>query len=173
MKHYCTYLTRVLWPRYSQRSGENDAVEGITRAIGRVGRGQGPPVSHLCFNQLRWQLIADRNEWPNRIQLVAFSLKLVSMISLDRNYWEVINLLLVLPVLHLNIHKIEEIFQRKRLRKIVRRFRGCWHAESQPKVKMLSRDVVAVMLSTQWRKRRNGGDNSSDRESGEGARTAS
>ena len=40
---------RVLWPRYSQRSGETDAVEGIALAIRK--REQGPPVSHLCFKR--------------------------------------------------------------------------------------------------------------------------
>ena len=61
-------------------------------------------LSHL--NHLRWQPIADHNEWPNTI-IRRF---LFEFISLDRNYWEVINLLLVLPILfYLNIIKTEEI----------------------------------------------------------------
>ena len=42
---------------------------------------------------------------------LSFSFVLVSAISLDRNYREVINLSFVLPGLHLNTLKIEEILQ--------------------------------------------------------------
>ena len=48
--HVYIYLTWILWPRHSQRSGEIDAVEGIALANGKWG--QGPPVSHL------WSYIA-------------------------------------------------------------------------------------------------------------------
>ena len=59
---------------------------------------------------MRWQLIADHNEWPNRTQwFVAFFLELA------RNYWEVINLLFVLPGLYLNVLKTEKILQFWRL----------------------------------------------------------
>ena len=62
------------------------------------------------FNPMRWQLIADHNEWPNRTQwFVAFFLELA------RNYWEVINLLFVLPGLYLNVLKTEKILQFWRL----------------------------------------------------------
>ena len=58
---------------------------------------------------------------------LSFSSELVDMISLDRNYCDVINLLFVLPGLYLNILKTEKIlqfwdkkfstsFQRKRLK---------------------------------------------------------
>ena len=57
------------------------------------------------FN-LGWQLIADRNEWPSAKPykiIRRFLFEPVCMTSLDRNYWEVINLLFVLPGLYLNI----------------------------------------------------------------------
>ena len=57
---------------------------------------------------MRWQLIADHNERPNRITIIRrFLFELVG-ISLDRNYSEVINLLFVLPGLHLNILETDE-----------------------------------------------------------------
>ena len=61
-------------------------------------------------------LIADHNEWPNRRFIcnnssLSFSFELVATISLERNYWEVINLSFVLPGLYLNILKAEEILQ--------------------------------------------------------------
>ena len=83
------------------------------------------PVYNGKFNRLRWQLIADHNEWPNRIT--------ISYCRLDRNYWEVINLLFVFVTVlfYLNILKTVKMlqfwnktildvrrasFQRKRLR---------------------------------------------------------
>ena len=47
----------------------------------------------------RWQT-ADHNEWPNRTQQIRrFLFKVVGMITLDRNYWDVTNLLFVSPIL--------------------------------------------------------------------------
>ena len=59
-----------------------------------------------------WQLIADHNEWPNRVPTIRrFLFELVGMMSLNRIYWEV-NLLFVLPILfYLNILKTEKILQ--------------------------------------------------------------
>ena len=51
------------------------------------------------------QLIADHNEWPNRIQY--------GMISLDRNDWEVINLLSVLTGLYLKTEKILQFSEKR------------------------------------------------------------
>ena len=52
------------------------------------------------FNQLRWQLTADHNEWPKRYTIIRrFLFELVDMTSLDKNYWEVINLLFALSSL--------------------------------------------------------------------------
>ena len=49
-------------------------------------------------NHLRWQLIADHNERPSRIQWsVAFLLELVGTTSLDRNYYIRATNLLVSP----------------------------------------------------------------------------
>ena len=45
---------------------------------------------------LRWQLIADRNEQPNRIQFdssLSVSFGLVGMTSLDKNDWKVVKLI--------------------------------------------------------------------------------
>ena len=42
---------------------------------------------------------------------LSFPFKLVGMISLGRNYWQVINLLFALPGLYLNILKTEKILQ--------------------------------------------------------------
>ena len=63
------------------------------------------------FNHLRRQLIADHNERPNPYTIIRRFL--FGMISLDRNYRDVINLLLfVLPILfYLNVFKTEKILQ--------------------------------------------------------------
>ena len=47
-------------------------------------------------NYLHWQLMADRNEWPNRTQEIVAIFLNSSDISLDRNYRLAINLLLCL-----------------------------------------------------------------------------
>ena len=58
------------------------------------------------FDHLRLATtIAAHNEWPNRLQIIR------RFLFLDRNDWEVINLLFVLPELYLNILKTS--FQRK------------------------------------------------------------
>ena len=55
---------------------------------------------------LRWQLIADHNERPKPYATIRrFLFELVGMLSLDRNYWEVRNLL------YLNIVETEKILQ--------------------------------------------------------------
>ena len=68
----------------------------------------------LIFNQLRWQLIADRNEWPKPYTIILFA-AFFSNLSIwchwDRNYREVTNLLFILPGLDLNILKTEKISQ--------------------------------------------------------------
>ena len=71
----------------------------------------------LYIYHLRWQLIADHNEWPLFTIIRRFLFELVGMMSLDRNR-EVINLLFVLPILfYLNILKTEKIsFQRSLVR---------------------------------------------------------
>ena len=53
------------------------------------------------LDQLRWQLIADHNERPNTPYTIIrrFLSELVGTIALDRNYWEVINLLSISPIL--------------------------------------------------------------------------
>ena len=70
-------------------------------------------VNHIYF--ARWffsftpcagNWFADRNERPNTIiRRFLFLPDVVGMTSLDRNYWELINLLFVLPGLYLNILK--------------------------------------------------------------------
>ena len=62
------------------------------------------------INHLRWQLIADRDEWPRPYTIIRrFLFELVGMISLDRNDWEVINLSFVL--FYSNVLKTEKILQ--------------------------------------------------------------
>ena len=67
----------------------------------------------IQFNCLLWQLIADitSDQTVYNNSSLSFSFELVGMISLDRNYWEVINLLSVLPGLYFNILKTEEILE--------------------------------------------------------------
>ena len=46
-----------------------------------------------CFNHFRWQPIADHNEWPKPYTITRrFLFELVGVISLDRDYWKIINL---------------------------------------------------------------------------------
>ena len=62
---------------------------------------------------LRWQLIADLNERPNRTEwFVAFFLNSSVWCHFDNNSWEVINLSFVLPILfYLNILETERTLQ--------------------------------------------------------------
>ena len=50
--HTYMYLTRILWPRRSQRSGEVDAVEGIALAIREVG-GKGRQLATCALSPER------------------------------------------------------------------------------------------------------------------------
>ena len=61
---------------------------------------------------------ADHNEWPNRNTIIRRFL--FRTVSLNGNYWQVIDLLFIL--FYLNILKTEEIFQRKRLKKLLKSF---------------------------------------------------
>ena len=62
--------------------------------------------SHGSINHLRWQLIADHNEWPNSNSSLS-DLNSIGTTSLDRNYWEAINCF----GFYLNTLKTEEMLQ--------------------------------------------------------------
>ena len=105
-----------------------------------------PPVARDF--DLRWQLIADRNEWPKPYTTNRrFHFEHVGTVSLDRNYWNVINLLFVLPTLfYLNILKTEEIWQfwgQKNSRR-------AWHVIPAQELKLIFNVVWSV---TNWLER--------------------
>ena len=97
----------------------------VSPRVQRAGR--------LVLNHLRWQLIADRNEWPNDLynnSSLSFSLELVGTISLDRNDWKIINYLFCLGCasIYLKLRKCGNFgrkkcggtsFQRRRLNELV------------------------------------------------------
>ena len=61
-------------------------------------------------NQLRWQLIADRNEWPNRNTIIRrFLSRLVGMIEIIEKWW--IDYLFRLFLFYSKILKTEEILR--------------------------------------------------------------
>ena len=70
--------------------------ERNTSNVRKVRRSE---IGVALLTTLRWQLIADHNEWPNRIQFIPFFLNSSVRYHWIRNYWEVVNLLFVSPIL--------------------------------------------------------------------------
>ena len=67
----------------------------------------------ICADNWLRTITSDRTVYNNLS--LSFSFELVDIISLDRNYWDIINWLFVLPGLYLNIVKTEKILQFWRL----------------------------------------------------------